>query len=195
MTWSEILAHVQQMERCEEESEARRQIGGAIEDGKLQVQWADECSRWGSSSPIQPPDDAPPRDADYWLKCDTDPSDLDQVREPPPYDATLVNKRRAAHLEKTRRFRKPIFSRDQALKLWSQSRGSRTIATQTNAITFLADILKVNRDMKRDDAWKACKVKFPELSERGFLSRVWPKARERAQLEPVARAGRKPTRK
>jgi hypothetical protein len=33
-------------------------IGKAIEDGVLKARWADQRSRWGSSSPIHIPDDA-----------------------------------------------------------------------------------------------------------------------------------------
>jgi hypothetical protein len=43
ITWSEILAHVQDAEKCNE-PEARRQIGNAIQDGALPVRWADERS-------------------------------------------------------------------------------------------------------------------------------------------------------
>jgi hypothetical protein len=186
MTWGGILAHVKQVEECNE-GPARRQIGSAIEDGALQARWADE------RSPIHTPDDVPPRDADYWLECESDPNDPDSVREPPPYDPSLVSNRRAKQLDKWRRFRAPRFPRHQVLRLWPESRGSA--ATEANAIAFLADRLQANRNMRRDDAWTACKTKFPKLSERGFLSRVWPRARKRARLEPAARAGRKPTRK
>src|SRR5262249_42105378 len=42
----------------------------------------------------------------------------DLVLEPPPYDRGLVHKRTAARLDKKRRFRKPIFRREQVSKLW-----------------------------------------------------------------------------
>jgi hypothetical protein len=60
----------------------------------------------------------PPRDAAYWLTCEIDPTDPDRVREPPPYDSDLVDKHTAKRLEKTRRFRKPLFQHDEVLKLW-----------------------------------------------------------------------------
>ena len=50
MTWSEILAHVRDAEKCEE-PEARRQIGNAIQDGALPARWADERSLWGGHCP------------------------------------------------------------------------------------------------------------------------------------------------
>jgi len=40
------------------------------------------------------------------------------VLEPPPYDRKLVNKRTAARLDRKRRYRKPIFRREQVLKRW-----------------------------------------------------------------------------
>jgi hypothetical protein len=194
MTWSEILVHVKQTEQCECD-EARRQIGNANQDGALYARWADKRrSRWRGSSPIHTPDDAPPLDADYWLKCEIDPKNRDLLREPPPYAPDLVSSSRANQLDKARRFRAPQFPRHQISKLWPQSLGPTTAAAETQAIAFLADRLRADPNMKRDDAWKACKAKFPRLSKRAFF-RAWPDARKSAGLERVARPGRKPTRK
>ena len=192
MTWSEILAHVRDVEKCGER-EARRQIGNAVQDGKLAAQWADERSLWGATAPISVPDDRPPRDVNYWLECDIDPNDPNRVREPPPYDPALVSNRRAKQLDKARRFRAPQFPRQGVLTLWKESPGSATAAIERNAKTFLATRLRENPEMKRNDALTACRTEFPELSERGFKQRVWPDGRKEAELEPQGRPGRKPT--
>jgi len=114
MTWTEILAHVKNTEQCDE-TEARRQIGAAIEDNALFVRWADERKTPIGWSPMQPPRDEPPRSAAYWQKCKTRGN---LVLEPPPYDRGSVGKRTAARLDKKRRFRKPLFQRFQANELW-----------------------------------------------------------------------------
>jgi hypothetical protein len=105
MTWGEILVHVQKTENCQE-TEARRQIANAIADRALPVRWADERKIPIGSSPLQVLSDEPPRDAEYWRECVSDPDDPNCVRAPRPYDAALVDKR------------KPLFDRKQALKLW-----------------------------------------------------------------------------
>jgi len=60
---------------------------------------------------------------------------------------------------------------------------------ETKAINFLAEKLETNPNIKRDDAWSACREEFPALSERGFRSRIWPQARQSAGLETVAASG------
>ena len=192
MTWRQILAHVTQAERCDE-NEARRQIGNAIQDRALTLRWAHERARWGAASPIYVPEDMPPRDAAFWLKCKISRRDHDAVLEPPPYDPTLVNKRRRKRLDKNRRFRKPLFLRAQVLRLWPLSRVATTAAARTQATAYLADLLKANGDMKRYDAWTACTERFPNLSERSFRYTVWPNSREKAGLDARARSGRKST--
>jgi hypothetical protein len=128
MTWSDLVAHVCAAEQCDER-EARRQIGNAINDGKLFARWADKPvipPMPGSKIPFVPkdttsalmPDDAPPRDATYWMECEGQATDPDYILEPPPYDPGMVNKRTAQRLDKRRRFRKPLFQRDSVLYLW-----------------------------------------------------------------------------
>ena len=146
----------------------------------------------GGTVPISVPADRPPRDVNYWLECEVDPKDPNRVREPPSYDPGLVSNRRAKQLDKARRFRAPQFPRQLALQRWREPRGSATTAIETNAKTFLANCLRANPEMKRNDALIACKKKFPELSGRGFKGRVWPDARKEANLEPRGRPGRKP---
>jgi hypothetical protein len=63
--------------------------------------------------------------------------------------------------------------------------------SEIKAVPFLSDKLKVNPDLTRKAAWTACKGEFPNLSERRFVSRVWPEARVNAGLERDAPAGRK----
>jgi hypothetical protein len=115
MTWSKLIEHVRRAEKSCTKAEARRQIGNAIQDRALSVRWADERKPPFGSSPLGVPGDEPPRDAQYWQKCKTR---RDFVLEPPPYDRELVDKRRAARLDKLRRFRKPKFPSFQVIELW-----------------------------------------------------------------------------
>jgi hypothetical protein len=75
-----------------------------------------------------------------------------------------------------------------------QRRGPSTAGGEEKAISFLGDRLRTDPNMKRDDAWATCRAEFPTLSQRGFLSRVWPRAREDAGLPATAAKGRKPKR-
>ena len=85
----------------------------------LFARWADERKNvFKSPGPIQLPVDKPPRGAQYWQECKVDCENPDAVMEPPPYARGLVSRRTAARLDKKRRFRKPMFRRDQVLQLW-----------------------------------------------------------------------------
>jgi len=189
MTWTEIIAHVKETERCDE-NEARTKIGNAIAARKLHVRWEDQRKIPFGSSPLSVPDDEPPRDAKYWQECQPDPDNPDLVREPPPYDPELVGKRTAARLDKKRRFRKPWFPRDRVLLLWPPARGA-TAADQKRATDLLRDQLTTNKDLKRADAWAICHRHFPKLSQRSFQSHVWPDARVAAGLGRTAPPGPK----
>jgi hypothetical protein len=57
------------------------------------------------------------------------------------------------------------------------------------ATVHLAKLLKQNPELIRDDGKKACRG-F-DISERGYLKRVWPEARKRAWLSPKALPGAK----
>jgi hypothetical protein len=194
MTWTEILKHVEKTEQCDAK-EARRQIGNAIADGVLSVRWADQRKSFGSSGPFHALTDEPSRDARYWQECTAHPNDPNLVLEPPPYDRELVDKRTAARLDKKRRFRKPMFRRDQVSLLWRQARPSATAGAEKQAIAICTEALKRDNDLRRADGLKICRQQIPRLSERGFRSRVWPRAREAAGLTPTAPKGRKPQRR
>jgi hypothetical protein len=56
---------------------------------------------------------------------------------------------------------------------------------------MLTGLLREDDNLKFSDALAACRKEYT-LSERGFRSRIWPKAREGASLPPTAPAGRKP---
>jgi hypothetical protein len=64
-----------------------------------------------------------------------------------------------------------------------------TAAADNRAIKHLADMLKHDRDLGREAGWQACK-QFG-ITMAGFRTRIWPKAREKAGLPALARAGRK----
>jgi len=72
---------------------------------------------------------------------------------------------------------------------------SSTAGAETKAIEFLTSQLKADPHLGRKRALKICREQVLNLSERGFLARVWPKAREAAGLDPIASRGRKPKQK
>jgi hypothetical protein len=91
--------------------------------------------------------------------------------------------------------RQTLISWADLLKLCPPKRpASPTAADEKKAITVLVDRLKADRHLGREAALKICREHFPKLSERGFRSRIWPDAREGAQLPRVGSPGRKPKR-
>ena len=188
MTWCELLDHVKAAKNCQE-PEARRQIGLAIGDYVLPVRWADEKPpRWAIAG-LTPLDDTPPHDAVYWQECETDKNDPNRVLEPRPYDPALVDEATAQELDKSRRFRAPLFDRKQVEKsLWP---AKSTSGLETRATAALKQRLEENNTMTRGEALEFCQKDYPALSERA-RRRVWSRGREAAGLDPKAPAGRKP---
>jgi hypothetical protein len=82
---------------------------------------------------------------------------------------------------------------EDALRRWPQKPAKA--GDETKAANLLAEHLKTDEHLAREEAFKICLKRFPNLTERGFRFRVWPKARETAGLAPVAPAGRKPTKR
>ena len=77
------------------------------------------------------------------------------------------------------------------------SAGSTTTAAQETAATkalhsHLTELSNPDH-LKYDDALKWCREKGFDISDRGFRSRIWPKARNLAGLPEQAPPGRKPT--
>lgn len=64
-----------------------------------------------------------------------------------------------------------------------------TSGAEDRATRHLAGLLRENKDLKKEQARKACE-RF-NLSGQGFDDRVWPDARELARLPRLSRAGRK----
>ena len=62
---------------------------------------------------------------------------------------------------------------------------------ETEAINALGLLLQEKRNLTRTEARSWCNQRGFKLSWRGFQNRVWPKAREKAKLDPKSPAGRK----
>jgi hypothetical protein len=61
-----------------------------------------------------------------------------------------------------------------------------------DTIAYVANLLKQNSDITRDDALAECRNRFPRVGKSFFRSDIWPQARQKAGLSPHARPGRKP---
>jgi hypothetical protein len=72
-----------------------------------------------------------------------------------------------------------------------ESRSVAITRDETAAAKLVRDILKENPHVARQAAFDKCREKYPALTERGFLQRVWPNGRKLANLSPLAPKGRK----
>jgi hypothetical protein len=75
----------------------------------------------------------------------------------------------------------------ESLKDLTQAMPAAKKGDEIRATNELAKLLK-DSDMKREDAWEACK--HHKIGPRVFRERVWPEARKKAGLPP-ARVGRR----
>jgi hypothetical protein len=62
---------------------------------------------------------------------------------------------------------------------------------ERDAVTFLANLLSDNADLRFSDAFRMCRESYNSLSERGFRQRVWSKGRGAAGLPETGHSGRK----
>ena len=67
-----------------------------------------------------------------------------------------------------------------------------TAKDEAGAITALANLLREKPKLLRADAMQHLRAEGFKFSDRGFLNRVWPRARVEAGLEAVAPSGRRP---
>ncbi len=74
--------------------------------------------------------------------------------------------------------------------LTKRCRGTATASDESAAIRFIASILQQDNNLRVTDAFDRCRNRY-RVSERGFRSRIWPKARELAGLPSRANPGRK----
>jgi hypothetical protein len=65
-----------------------------------------------------------------------------------------------------------------------------TVRGEAEAIAALATMLKKDKNLRRENAWRYCQSAHG-VSRRGFQSRVWPQARVKADLSNLAPPGRK----
>jgi hypothetical protein len=152
--WTELLSHVCSAEKQCEESEARRQIGNAIQDRQIRVRWAD-AKRSEVIRGMTPLVDEPPREARYWWECETN---LDCVLEPSLYDPEMVDDDRKKELDKRGRFRTPIFEREDVERIWpvtgtDTEGGEAALTPGSNSAVEFPLKRKVGRPSVRDTVY------------------------------------------
>jgi hypothetical protein len=73
----------------------------------------------------------------------------------------------------------------QAAEKASSAKKTRSAKPDANyeqrATDYLIGKLELNRGMQRKDAWQACAEKFPKLSDRAIVRRVWKNAKDAIQ--------------
>jgi hypothetical protein len=67
-----------------------------------------------------------------------------------------------------------------------------SVSDETAAIKALAEHLKQDEQITRDEAAEWCRQAGFKFTERGFRFRIWPKSRKKAELPELAAPGRKP---
>jgi hypothetical protein len=96
------------------------------------------------------------------------------------------------HVSNVPFFRDVRISRADLLKVFRAT--PPTVKDETGARRTLADLLREKPTLVRADAKAQLTANGFKISERAFLTRVWPQARVDAGLPAVARAGRRPGR-
>lgn len=92
-----------------------------------------------------------------------------------------------------------VVADQKGIKRWMRLRGQEASPSgemslelsakdEAEAVRIVTEALQKNADLRRDDAAKMVRS---HVSDRGFLTRVWPQARERAGLCVKALPGRK----
>ena len=87
----------------------------------------------------------------------------------------------------------------ESLERWcdqnAPSQADATVAAEKAAREHVAARFRMDPNLTREDALVVAREVAPNLSENGFLTRVWPRARELAGLLAKAPPGRKSTKK
>jgi hypothetical protein len=119
-------------------------------------------------------------------------ADRDQVLGRYQIDVRETDRRRPITIRRAIPVPHWLFVTRASLDKFMEAKPAATAGAEDRAAKHLAGVLKMDPDMKRQDALHECR-KF-NLTNRGFQNRVWPKARQLAKLPP-ARAGAKSKRK
>jgi hypothetical protein len=126
------------------------------------------------------------------VRRDILPSEIAEanLRDDKEYRDCLIPKR--WHVSKVPFFRDIHVSRADLLKVFTAT--PPTIKDETGARRALADLLREKPTLLRAEARAQLTANGFKISDRAFLTRVWPQARVDAGLPAVARAGRRPGR-
>jgi len=186
MTLAEAVRHVEIHDLVTSE-QALKQIRDALSDGVVMPLWADmRPPVWGSTGPMRPPDDLPPRRGAFWkaAKLDRDGGsvfDDDGVTE----EGLKLG---------VARWRPLLLLRFSVERIWPKLRRSTTRAEHECRQWLVRDlksrgVKEVSKADRRQHAFTTFGIR-----RRRFDDRIWPEALE--ELEPELRgkaseAGRK----
>jgi hypothetical protein len=171
------------------EDEAKTDLCRAVADRKIDVRVSIAASDYGMRGRVF-------SDGNVRVPPHLRPGDLDWARSR-PFGQWPIGPRRGEHYAWIGGWENrpldliELSTADVVEMLCGEGDEEIVLPAETAAIKALALHLKSNPQVTRAEAEARCRASAQNVSKRGFQSRVWPRAREQAGLQPKAPPGRK----